>query len=236
MRSFLGVLALALIASDAIAGSKPTAAEYVHPQLAQFQIKKVALLPTVILPSVSGADATMGQALERNLASLGYRWVSASALRSALVAADQPGAIDAINERARKGAPPDTAALETVGTTGIADAVLASVVSTWERETIDITMSGQSMTQIAMTAFLYSTRTGELLWSRKFQVKGEGPYNNADGSTVVGLKAGGLNNSDPRTSTSLDPPTYEEIASKLADQVRAAMPAPPSPPAKPAAP
>ncbi|HEV8481026.1 MAG TPA: hypothetical protein VGR66_09555 [Candidatus Eisenbacteria bacterium] len=232
MRYVLGFLALALIATDAVAASKPTAA-YVHPQFAQFQIKTIALLPTVILPSVSGADQTMGQALERNLAPLGYRWVSASALRAALVAAKQPGVIDAVNERARKAAPADTAALQTVGQTGIADAVLVSVVSTWERETIDVTISGQSMTQIAMTGYLYSTRTGELLWSRKFQVKGEGPYNNADGSTVVGLKAGGLNNSDPRTSTSLDPPTYEEIAAKLADQVRTALPAPPAKPATP---
>ena len=234
MRIVLGFLTLALIASDAVAGKQTT--QYVHPQYAQFQVKTVALLPTVVLPSVSGAEQTMGQALERNLASLGYRWVSAAALRAALVAAKQPGLIDAVNERARKAAPPDTAALQAVGQTGIADAVLVSVVSMWERETIDITISGQSMTQIAMMGYLYSTRTGELLWSRKFQVKGEGPYNNADGSTVVGLKAGGLNNSDPRTSTSLDPPTYEEIAAKLADQVRTALPAPPTPPAKPAAP
>lgn len=232
MRYVLGFLALALIATDAVAASKPTAA-YVHPQFAQFQIETIALLPTVILPSASGADQTMGQALERNLVPLGYRWVSASALRAALVAAKQPGVIDAVNERARKAAPADTAALQAVGQTGIADAVLVSVVSTWERETIDVTISGQSMTQIAMTGYLYSTRTGELLWSRKFQVKGEGPYNNADGSTVVGLKAGGLNNSDPRTSTSLDPPTYEEIAAKLADQVRTALPAPPAKPATP---
>jgi hypothetical protein len=235
MRIVLGFLTLALIAGDAVAASKPTA-QFVHPQYAQFQVKTVALLPTVVLPSVSGADGIMGQALERNLAALGYRWVSAPALRAALVAAKQPGVIDAVNERARKAAPPDTAALQAVGQTGVADAVLVSVVSMWERETIDITISGQSMTQIAMTGYLYSTRTGELLWSRKFQVKGEGPYNNADGSTVVGLKAGGLNNSDPRTSTSLDPPTYEEIAAKLADQVRTALPAPPAPPAKPAAP
>jgi len=232
MRIVLGFLTLALVATDAAAASKPST-EYVHPQFAQFQIKTIALMPTVVLPSVSGADQTMGQALERNLGSLGYRWVSVPALRAALVDAHQPAAIDAINERARKAAPPDTAALQAVGRTGVADAVLVSVVSTWERETIDINISGQSMTQIAMMAYLFSTRTGELLWSHKFQVKGEGPYNNADGSTVVGLKAGGLNNSDPRTSTSLDPPTYEEIAAKLADQVRAALPAPPAKPAAP---
>ena len=54
----------------------------------------------------------------------------------------------------------------------------------------------------------------------------------ADGSEVVGVKSGGLDNSQMRTSTSLEPPTYEEIASKLAAQVRVALP----PPAKPAAP
>lgn len=225
------VFAALLLASPPAAAAGTKQGEYLHPQFASYKVGTIAILPTIVLPSVNGAQETMGQALERNLAPLGYRWVNVTALRAALLAAKQPGAIDAISERARKAAPPDTAALQTVGQTGIADAVLAPVVTTWERETIEVNISGQSMTQIAVTAYLYSTRTGELLWSRKFQVKGEGPYNNADGSDVVGVKSGGLDNSQMRTSTSLDPPTYEEIATKLAIQVREALP----PPAKPAA-
>jgi len=221
------VLLLTWNASPAAGSSKQI--EYVHPQFTSYKVSRIAILPAIVLPSANGAGQTMGQALERNLAPLGYRWVGVSALRAALVAAQQPGAIDAISERVRKAAPPDTAALQSIGQTGIADAVLAPLVTTWERETIEVNMSGQSMTQIAMTAYLYSTRTGELLWSHKFQVKGEGPYNNADGSEVVGVKSGGLDNSQMRTSTSLDPPTYEEIATKLATQVRDALPAPPKP-------
>jgi hypothetical protein len=230
-RRFFLMAALLALSAHAAAAAKQSD-QYVNPEFASYKVAAIAILPAVILPSVNGAAETMGKALEANLAPLGYRWVGVSALRAALVAADQPGAIDAISERARKGAAPDTAALQTVGRTGIADAVLCPVVSTWERETIDITMSGQSMTQIAMTAYVYSTKTGELLWSHKFQVKGEGPYNTPDGSEVVGVKSGGLDNGQVRTSTSLDPPTYEEIASKLAGQVRDALPAP----AKPAAP
>ena len=226
MRLFLLPALLAMTAASAGAASKQND-QYLNPQFASYKVATIAILPTIVLPSAHGADETMGQALERNLTPLGYRWVSVSALRAALVAAKQPGAVDAISERVRKSAPADTAALQTVAQTGIADAVLVPVVTTWEREMIEITMSGQSMTQIAMTAYLYSTRTGELLWSRKFQVKGEGPYNNADGSEVVGVKSGGLDNSQMRTSTSLDPPTYEEIAAKLAAQVRDALPAPP---------
>ena len=224
----LVVAALLLWSAPAVAAGKKQS-DYLHPAFASYKVGTIAILPTIVLPSASGAGETMGQALERNLASLGYRWVSVSGLRAALIAAKQPDAIDAISERARKSAPPDTAALQTVGQTGIADAVLAPVVTTWERQTIDVNVSGQSLTQIAMTAYLYSTRTGELLWSHQFQVKGEGPYNNADGSEVVGVKSGGLDNSQMRTSTSLDPPTYEEVATKLAIQVRAALPAPPKP-------
>jgi hypothetical protein len=226
-RRILVIAALLAVSAHAASAAAKQSDQYVHPQFASYKVATIAILPAVILPSVNGAGETMGKALETNLAPLGYHWVSVSALRAALVAANQPGAIDAISERARKGAPPDTAALQTVGKTGIADAVLVPVVSTWERETIDVTIAGSSMTQIAMMGYLYSTRTGELLWSHKFQVKGEGVYNNADGSEVVGVKSGGIEGNQMRTSTSLDPPTYEEIASKLAGQVRDALPAPP---------
>src|SRR5215471_21027897 len=162
-RRVLVAAALCALSAHAAAAANKQSDQYVHPQFASFKVGTIAILPAVILPSVNGAGETMGKALEANLTPLGYRWVGVSALRAALVAANQPGAIDAISERARKGAPPDTAALQTVGKTGIADAVLVPVVSTWERETIDITMAGSSMTQIAMTGYLYSTQTGELL-------------------------------------------------------------------------
>jgi hypothetical protein len=224
----LVLAALLLWSASAVAATKKQG-EYLHPQFASYKVGTIAILPTIVLPGASGASETMGQALERSLAPLGYRWVTVAALRATLIEAKQPGAIDAISERVRKSAPPDTAALQTVGQTGIADAVLVPLVTTWERETIEVNVSGQSMTQIAVTAYLYSTRTGELLWSHQFQVKGEGPYNNADGSEVVGVKSGGLDNSQMRTSTSLDPPTYEEIATKLAVQMRDALPQPPKP-------
>jgi hypothetical protein len=228
----LHALAALLVLTAGVSAAANKQTDYLHPQFASFHVKSVAILPAIVLPSANGASETMGEALEKNLAPLAYRWVGVAALRAALVAAKQPGVIDAISERARKAAPPDTAALQAVGLTGVADAVLAPVVTQWERETIDVTMAGTSMTQIAVTAYLYSTRTGELLWSHQFQVKGEGPYNTPDGSEVVGVKSGGLDNNQMRTSTSLDPPTYEEVASKLAGQVRTSLP----PPAKPGAP
>ncbi|HKA24675.1 MAG TPA: hypothetical protein VKF80_06825 [Candidatus Eisenbacteria bacterium] len=230
MRSFLALAAVATLVTVATAANKQT--DYFNRQFASFNVRTVALMPVVVLPSVNGAADMMGQSLEKSLAPVGYHWVSVPALRAALVAAKQPGLVDAVNEGIRKGVPPDTTALRSLGQIGVADAVLTSVISTWERETIDVTMAGQSMTQIAMTSYLYSTKTGELLWSHKFQVKGEGPYNNPDGSEVVGVKSGGLESNQMRTSTSLDPPTYEEIAVKLAGQVRDSLP----PPAKPAAP
>ena len=61
-------------------------------------------------------------------------------------------------------------------------------------------------------------------------MKGEGPYNNtSEGSNLLGVSSSGLSSTAPRASTSLDPPGYEEMASKLAVQLRDAVPPPPKP-------
>ena len=231
--AWLALLALAVLGSSAAAKRSAPTDHFLHPRFAEFHVRSVALLPVAVLHPADGAAETVGRQLERNLASVGYRWVSTSSLPTSLGTAEGSAEVDKLVERLRRTGSLDTTGVRTFGQAGVADALLATLVTTWERETIDFNMTGQSMTQIALQAFLYSTKTGELLWSQRFQVKGDGPYNNpGDGSGIVGVTSTGLQTAAPRTSTSLDPPTYEEVAAKLAVQLRAALPAPPPAPAQ----
>lgn len=226
-------LALALVAaSSSGAGATKTSSytdRYVHPHFADFHVRSVAVLPVAVLHPADQASETMSRQLERALAPVGYHWISTSMLRTSLTP-DRSSQIDKLVEQLRRtgGLDLDTTMVRDFGAATQTDGILATIITTWERETIDLTMTGQSMTQIAATAFLYSTKSGELLWSRRLQVKGEGPYNNpSEGSNLLGVSSSGLQTAAPRTSTSLDPPSYEEVAAKLAVQLAAALPPPP---------
>lgn len=233
-RTVVPALALLAAFSSSAGAAKSSADRYVHPHFADFQVRSIAVLPVAVRHQVDQASDIMGRQLERALAPVGYRWISTSMLRTSLSTAEGSGEIDALVERLRRTGALDTTSVRAFGAATSTDALLATMVTTWEREVIDMTQTGQSMTQIGLTAFLYSARTGELLWSRRFQVKGDGPYNNpSEGSNLLGVSSSGLSTAAPRASTSLDPPSYEEMASKLAVQLRDAVP---PPPAKPAAP
>jgi hypothetical protein len=226
----LPALALLAILATSAAAKPSTADRYLHPRFADFQVRSIAILPVAVRHPADGAAETVSRELERSLGSMGYRWISTSMLRTSLGTAERSAELDRLGERLRRVGSLDTTEVRSFGALASTDALLATLVTTWERETIDFNMSGQSMTQIAMTALLYSAKTGELLWSRRFQVKGEGPYNTAgDGSNILGVSSSGLQTAAPRTSTSLDPPSYEEVAAKLAGQLHDALPPLPKP-------
>jgi len=223
------VLLVALAPSAGAAKSSPTD-RYVHPHFADFQVRSVAVLPVAVRHAADQASETMSRQLERGITSVGYRWISTSMLRTSLGTPERSGEIDQLVERLRRTGALDTTSVRAFGAAAEVDAVLATLVTTWERETIDLTMTGQSMTQIGLQAYLYSAKSGELLWARRFLVKGEGPYNNpSEGSNLLGVSSSGLQTAAPRTTTSLDPPSYEEVAAKLAGQLRDALPPPPKP-------
>jgi hypothetical protein len=74
---------------------------------------------------------------------------------------------------------------------------------------------------------LYSTKTGELLWSTVIEKEGAGPYNEpgAQGS-VAGVNRTGIQ-TQVRTTTALDPPAYEEVAKEVGKELNKQFPPPP---------
>jgi len=218
------LVALSLLAGDTVQ-AKAKSDRYLISKFSEQGIGSIALLPVSMLSPEEGVPALVRRHLEHALAPTGYRFVSESTLRSSARDAGVTPALDALLTKWIKSGTLDSTSLRTLGGASAADAVLAAMVTTWEREVIAYNQTGSSKTQIGIQLSLYSTRTGALLWQDRFLEKGEGPYNNpADGGAdVTGVTRTGLR-SEARTSTSLDPPTYDEIATKLENKIQAAFP------------
>jgi hypothetical protein len=229
---FLTAMAVALSIAGS-ADSKARSDRYLHPKFSEQAIGSIALLPVSMLNPEEGVPSLIRRHLEHALVPTGYRFVSESTLRSSARDAGVTSAVDELQGRWARSGVLDSTSLRALGGARAADAVLAARVTTWERQVIDYNMTGSSKTQIGLQLSLYSTRTGELLWQDRFLEKGEGPYNNpADGgANVMGVTRTGLRN-EARTSTALDPPTYEEVATKLERKIQTAFP-PPAKTAKP---
>jgi hypothetical protein len=231
--ALVALAVLGLLAADASAG-KPKSDGYLHPQYASFQVRSIGVLPLVTLAAITPQRREddpiqiVRSHVERALAPTGYRFMEESQLRAATRATGADSLLRALETSWRKSGVLDSTALKATGQARVVDAMLGVMVTTWERNTIAYDVVGQSITQIAVLLALYSTRTGELLWRDSFLEKGEGPYNNPDegGSNVTGVASGALGTS-ARTSTSLEPPSFDEVATKLEQRIQRGFPPPP---------
>lgn len=218
----LSALALALLLTSPTLAKKSKGESYVHPDFAGFRVQKIGVLPVTMLQPAAGASTIVQRHVEHALATTGYRFLGEASLRSTARSAGAAEQIDALEGTWKRSGTLDSTALRALGQVRVADAALASMITTWERQTIDFNVTGSSFTQIGVRLALYSTHTGELLWSGVFLEKGEGPYNNP-GENVVGVSRFGLT-PEARTSTALDPPSFEEVATKIEKQIRDAFP------------
>jgi hypothetical protein len=241
------VLVVLLVAASILLGmpaadaAKAPAERYLRPDYASFHVRTIAILPVATLSPVpergreNNPFEIVGIHQERALAETGYRFVTQSLLRSTARAAGADSAVGQLMSSWQTRGEMDSTALKAIGTLGVADAGLASMVTVWDRSTIDPSVTGQSMTQIGVRMALYSTRTGELLWRDTFMDKGEGPYNNPDENNVTGMSRTGLTPT-AQTATSLEPPTYDDVAVKLEKKIRSGFPPVPKPAASTPAP
>jgi hypothetical protein len=234
-----GAAALALLTTAAPAARK-SSDHFSHAAYDTFQVRSIGMLPVAVLKPDNEAAIIMRDHLENALKPTGYRFLNQDLLHASARSAGLEDTLKVLEKSWQKGSL-DTLALRALGAAHVADALLASTVTTWDRSTIDPTVAGYSITQIGVELALYSTRTGELLWRETLLEQGEGPYNNPADQNIVGVQGSSLGNM-ARTSTSLDPPSFHEIASKLERRVQADFPpmpkitprpAPTEPPATP---
>lgn len=236
-------IALAVLASGAPAAKKSKTERFLHKDFASYGVQSVGLMPVAMLVQVNRREQDeeptdlVRRHVERAVRPSGFKFMDERGLRAVAKAAGAAEALDALEGSWRKSGELDTTALKALGTAKVADAVLATMVTTWNRATIDPGVAGQSITEVGLLLSLYSTRTGELLWRDMYLEKGEGPYNNPGSGYVTGVQGSSLGNT-ARTSTALDPPTYDEIVSKVDKKIEKTFPAAPkvAPKTVPAAP
>ena len=217
---------LVFVANAPLAAKKPKAEDrFLHPKYSDFGVRTIAVLTPATFKPDDDAVTIARRSVERAVRPTGYRFLSAENFLFAARSAGVEAAARSLDESWKKKGTLDSAALATVGRARIADAVLATQMTTWERYVVEYNVAGQSFTQVAATMSLYSTATGERLWAGSFSERGDGPYNNAGGGeSVIGVQGAGGLNPTARTSTSLDPPTFEEVTAKLEPKIRQGFP------------
>jgi hypothetical protein len=222
-------LALAVLASGASAAKKSKTERFLHPNFTAYNVRSIGLIPVAILIPVDHRQAEEEPAdlvrryVERAVRPSGYKFLDERTLQAAAKAGDAGESLAAMENSWHKSGELDTMALKALGAAKVADAVLATMITTWNRVTIDPSVTGQSITEVGLLLSLYSTRTGELLWRDTYLEKGEGPYNNPGNTNVIGVQGSNLGNT-ARTSTALDPPTYQEIVTRVSNKIGKTFP------------
>ena len=237
---------LAALAPVAPAAKKGKTERFLHKDYASFEVQSIGVMPLAFLVQVNLREQeedpveVVRRQVERAIRPSGYKFTDARSFQTAAKTAGAAGAWSALDAKWRTSGELDSTSLKALGAAKLADAILAGMVTTWNRMTIDPGVAGQSITEVGMVTALYSTRTGELLWRDSYLEKGEGPYNNPGSGYVTGVQGSSLGNT-ARTSTALDPPSYDEIMQKVGKRLEKTFPpaskvAPKPAPGGPAAP
>ncbi len=206
-------------ASEAPAAKKDKA--YLHPQYESLGVGTIGLLPWLQRKYDSDAERIMRLELAQGLEPSGYRFTNDTALRTMSRSIGAESLLVSATDQYRKDGTIRAETLVELGKRVSVDAVLAPFLDRWERETIEVTVRGNSRTDIGTRLALYSTKTGELLWSTYVEESGEGPYNDPGTGGEVGTNPLA---SQTGPAVSLEPPSFEDVADRWSKKLTKAFP------------
>lgn len=221
--------ALVLLASPSESPGAKKDKSYLHPKFKSFDVRSIGLLPWMQRQQNPDAERILRPELAQGLAPTGYSFTDDTHLRTlARGVGAESLLVDATVQYAKDATiRPET--LVEIGERVSVDAILAPFLDRWESETIAVEVRGYSRTDIAARLSLFSTKTGELLWNASIEASGQGPYNDPG--------AGNLSRTAPtaqgKPTTSLDPPSFEQVADQWSHRVTEVFP--PRPKEKPKA-
>lgn len=195
-------------------------------------IRTIAIAPIRSVGRDPEAETLTRRHLENALAGRSYRYLGAGSIMETVKRGEVEPAFVAAGDAFTAEAPIDTASARALGEKLQTDAFLFTNVTNWQRYVVDENTRGASFTQVAVDVVLYSLADGAIVWRGSFQEKGDGPYN--EPQTRAGNTERDPGSNAFGRSSSLEPPTYEEVLDKLMARVAAALPKP-APAAKPAA-
>jgi hypothetical protein len=217
----IGVVALAT--GEGMAKKKDT---FLIEKYDSYQVQTIGVMAWQMRRYDENAEKIMGRELGQALGPVKYNYKSVSGLRTLARNVGADSLLAVLEGQWHSESVMDSATLKAFGKRVSVDALLASFIDVWEREIIDYSIRGNSFTEIEVKHALYSTVTGELLWSTRIKKEGEGPYNDPSVANISGVNRTGIQ-TQVRTTTALDPPEYEEVAKEVGAELRKQFPPPP---------
>jgi len=187
---------------------------WVAPDLAQYPVGSIALLPVVMFNDNAEQRRMIESAVGQALKPSGHRWVSPFIVRDNLTRAGGDSLVKAFTAQLLTAPRLDSLQAPFYSRTLRARALLTVRADQMERLELEPNQSGRPSTTVQLRAALVDS-TGRLLWSVSSNETLEGQRQEAGGN-IIGVKASGLNNTAVGLSTTAPP--YPEVLSKIAQR------------------
>jgi hypothetical protein len=181
-----------------------------HPHLDSAKVERIAMLPAASFERDLPKERLVEGMLARALVGSGHRWVSTTVSRTLLRgAAPNDSLLTGVRDELLKNSRLDSLSAIRVCGRLRTDAVLCIRVERMDQVLIEPTQSGKPSTTVQVKAALIGA-DGRMLWSISGSEVGEGAQQSA--SSII-TPSGGVNLNP--TATSMGPPSYEEVITKL---------------------
>lgn len=227
----VGVLAAALATLVLTAPAAPVAAAekpagdandrfWVAPDLAQFPVTSIALLPIATYDDNAEHRKMIEAALGPALKGTGHRWVSSFLVRDKLMRTGGDSLAKALNDQLLADLRLDSLSAPFYSRTLRARALLTVRADQMERVELEPIQSGRPSTTVQLRAALVDS-TGRLLWTAHSNETLLGQRQEAGGN-IIGVKTSGINNTAVGLTTQA--PLFPEVLGKIAARWGEAFP------------
>jgi len=202
-----------VVVGAALAAEKKGASDriWIAPELANFPIASIALLPPATydgsLEARKQVEAAVGLALKGS----GHRWASSFLVRDYLLRAGGDSLLNALNEKLLKVPRVDSLDAPFLCRATRTRALLTVRVEQLEKRELEMDQSGKPSTTAQLRAALVDS-SGRLLWTVYSNETVEGAQQDA-GTNVIGVKASGLSTSAVGNASKAPP--YQEVLLKM---------------------
>jgi len=205
----IGITGLAAVAAKK--DTPPGDRSWTAPDIAQYPVASIALLPPATYDGNVEARNQVEQVIGQTLKGSGHRWISPFLVRDDINRNGGDSLAKAINDRLIKDPRVDSLDAPRMSRLFHARALLTVRVDEMERRELEADQSGRPTTSIELRAALVDS-TGRLLWTMTSSETMEGPQQDPS-ANVIGIKSSGLNNV---AVGGISPaPTYQEVLMKM---------------------
>jgi hypothetical protein len=211
--ALLASLSALVLAGLVAAAEKKSAGDrfWTAPDLAQFQVQSIALLPPANYDGNVENRKLVENAVGQALKGSGHRWSSPFLVRDRLLKAGGDSLIQAIQEKLLKDPRVDSLDAPFLCRTLRVRALLTVRMDQMERRELEADQSGRPATTVQLRGALVDS-TGRLLWTAHSTETLEGAQQDPN-ANIIGVKASGLNNTAVGNTSRA--PLFQEVLGRI---------------------